>query len=544
MHYNFHLSWWAMLKYCVLSFLVIYTIFNVYPSYSAPFDGITHHNDINAFYLEREGKPLWVKGRKINKRGKTLLRVLEESWHHGFNPQSYHVSMIKQVAKRRFSDAEAMQVELALTDGYVKYFRDLSGMRVSARALALNPKHWRRRINAVEALSFLHDNHKNIDTFIRAQEPQGQTYQMLKDELVRLVQNELRAPQNQDELFVYKGLMKPGYGYDDVPKLRHRFGLVEDKPEDRYTYDPVLVAAVKDFQKQKGLRPDGVVGRQTVHALNHGVWDKILQISLNLERLRWVPDHDADRFIMVNIPSATLWAIENGKVAFEMPVVVGRKKRATPSFITTIHGVRFNPTWTVPPTIKEEDILPELRKDPMYLSHKGMELYDGYGRNSPTIDPSVVDWDNVGENELHGFRMVQVSGARNPLGRIRVLMPNPDNIYLHDTNNKSLFSRVNRAKSSGCVRMQDPEKVALFALGKKRGWNNARMQGVLDSRKTRDIYTNERMPVYLLYYTAWVGSQGQVVYGVDIYDRDQPLRREIQKLDSFLKLSDYTIYAQ
>ncbi len=257
-----------------------------------------------------------------------------------------------------------------------------------------------------------------------------------------------------------------------------------------------------------------------------------------MERLRWVADEKPNRFIVVNIPSATLWAIEEGQVAFEMPVVIGRKKRETLSFVTTIHGVRFNPTWTVPPTIKKEDIVPQLIENPGYLADKGMELYDGYGKDAPTLDPSVVDWANITESEMKGLRMVQIPGAHNPLGRIRVLMPNSHNIYLHDTNDKSLFWRADRAKSSGCVRLKDPEKVAEFVMKAKNSWNEKSLKKMLDKPKTSDIYTSERMPVYLLYYTTWIGDKGQIVYGYDVYDKDRELLQLIEKLDGIPFIRD------
>ena len=134
--------------------------------------------------------------------------------------------------------------------------------------------------------------------------------------------------------------MRPGRGYGDIPKLRARFGLADPEAEnDQFKYDEALVEAVKTFQSAKGLKPDGIIGKQTLHILNQSRQDKITQIMLNMERLRWIPDAKPDRFVVVNIASATLWAVDNGKVRFEMPVIVGRKKRETLSFITYIAGV-------------------------------------------------------------------------------------------------------------------------------------------------------------------------------------------------------------
>ncbi len=507
----------------------------IMPAHSA---SIIHQDAIDQYYLAKEGKPLWVKSRRLNKTGKALLGVLEQSWMNGLNPDRYHVNEIKETLRYigRNSD-EISEVELMLTDAYILYARDISGMRVNAYDVGLTPKHWKQSITVEDALLYL-DGHKgDIAQFLLMMEPQANTYQRLKNELTDLIEEAQDTPVAYDHIHFAK-LAVPGRGYNDIPKLRTRLGITDVEEENYYTYDPELVHAVKVFQEENGLKPDGLIGTRTLLALNQTRRDKINKLIVNMERLRWVADEKPNRFIVVNIPSATLWAIEEGQVAFEMPVVIGRKKRETLSFVTTIHGVRFNPTWTVPPTIKKEDIVPQLIENPGYLADKGMELYDGYGKDAPTLDPSVVDWANITESEMKGLRMVQIPGAHNPLGRIRVLMPNSHNIYLHDTNDKSLFWRADRAKSSGCVRLKDPEKVAEFVMKAKNSWNEKSLKKMLDKPKTSDIYTSERMPVYLLYYTTWIGDKGQIVYGYDVYDKDRELLQLIEKLDGIPFIRD------
>ncbi len=498
---------------------------------------LQNQTEIDAFYLERDGDPLWLRRNNLNSDGKELFQLLSSAWQNGLNPLNYNIAEINEILDNSgFSgpnDEEALQLELFLTDGYIRYIRDLSGMRINAFDMGLETKHWRQRISVQEALSYLPVHHDDIGDFLLSREPQTATYQSLKKEMRNIVQKIKREEIVQREPLHFSGLLRPGRGHKNVPLLRARMNAPDVPEQDAYTYDPALVEAVKLFQESKGLKPDGIIGNQTLYVLNQSVFDKIKQLSVNMERLRWVADEKPERFIVVNIPSATLWAIDNGKVAFEMPVIVGSKKRQTLSFVTEIHGVRFNPTWTVPPTIKEEDILPQLVENPQYLADKGMELFLGYDPDAPTLDPASIDWASLTENDLHGLRMVQVAGSHNPLGRIRVLMPNRHNIYLHDTNNRSLFHLTNRAKSSGCIRMRDPEKVAMFALQNRKGWSEQRMKKTLSEEKTSDIYTQERIPVYLLYYTIWLGSEGQIVYGTDVYDHDKTLLQLLERLDAF-----------
>lgn len=494
---------------------------------------------IDQFYLSREGSPLWIRKSKLNKSGEELLGVLRQSWQNGLNPDTYHVNAINAAMDKhmRFDKDRAIEIELLLTDGYINYVRDLSGMRINARDMELNPKHWRQRISVSDAVALLPN--KNPAEFLLQQEPQAHTYQRLKSELIALVNGYDNG--FSDEKLIFNSVVRHGRGYNNIPKLRKRFELADVEQQNRHIYDDELVAAITQFQAEKGLKPDGIIGKQTLRALNLTQMDKIKQIIANMERLRWIDDIKPERFVVVNIPSATLWAIDNGKVKFEMPVIVGRKKRPTLSFVTNIHGVRFNPTWTVPPTIKEEDILPELQSDPAYLAGKGMELYDGYGKDAPTLDPFAIDWNSVGKNDLHSLRMVQIPGKNNPLGRIRILMPNKHNIYLHDTNHKSLFLRADRAKSSGCVRMKHPEKMALFALEKRKNWSEKSMFSILDKGKIRDIYTPEKIRVYLLYYTVWLGDRNQIIYGSDIYSHDKTLLQLLEKLDGFNVIVDNDI---
>ncbi len=434
------------LSICRYYLYVVIALLLLFPAHAFAAILLKNQTAIDAFYLTREGKPLWIENTKLNKAGEELLNTLKLSWQNGLIPDSYHAGIIQEKLNEKYS---ALEIELLLTDGYIEYVRDLSGMRINARDIGLNPKYWRKRISADEALSFLPQ--KKIANFLLSREPQTKTYQRLKKELIRL------------------------YALDNRPT------------------------------------------------------NKIEQIIVNMERLRWVDDKKPKRFIVVNIPSATLWAIDNGKVKFQMPVVVGRKERQTVPFITDIDGVRFNPSWTMPPTIKQNDILPKLQENENYLTGKEVELYDGYGNDAVTLDPTSIDWLSISKAELGKLRMTQLPGISNPLGRIKVLMPNEYDIYLHDTNDKSLFSQQNRARSSGCIRLQDAGKIALFILGSSNPRSEEIMQKALRDWETSDIYIQEKPRVYLLYYTTWIGAGGQVVYGLDIYNRDELLLQLLKK---------------
>jgi murein L,D-transpeptidase YcbB/YkuD len=486
--------------------------------------GFADLNAIEVFYKARANEPYWTGMAGPQDHAEDFIEALENSWKHGLNPHTFHIEEIRKLME---SGEDRGRLELLLSDAFLRYARDLSGMRVEPGKLGLDTTSWRKPMSADEAMNHLGD--KRMAQILEKIEPQGHTYKMLQQELVKL-SKEKEEDYSAILPIEFGGLMRPGYSHKKVPDLRTRLG-VDPLTQDKYLYDDRLAAAVMEFQRQHDLNPDGVIGSSTLHVLNRTKRDKMIQIIANLERLRWVPEGRPEKYVVVNIPAATLWAVEGGEVQFEMPVVVGTPVRQTESFIANIVGVRFNPDWTVPPTIKKYDILPKLQEDSEYLLSKGIELSVGRGENRRTIDPTVVDWQNITWKELNAMDMVQIPGAHNPLGKIRILMPNQYNIYLHDTNHPELFEDNERAQSSGCIRLKNPEQMAEFVMKGQEGWAEDSMNSILQTGRISDMKISNRIPVYVLYYTVWTDDAGRVVYGSDIYKQDKRLAEELFHID-------------
>jgi murein L,D-transpeptidase YcbB/YkuD len=483
---------------------------------------------MKAFYEAQNFSPIWVKqssffGRKT-KTVEAILGVFEESWTHGLNPNHYHIDVIREMMSD-LKNIDYFQLDLIVSDALIRYGRDMSAMRVDPKSIGQRSRYWRKALRGIDILDFLVE-HDDVETALQSIAPQGALYKKLQDELVQLYND--GKDQEKQKKIVIKDIIRPGAKGKTVLAIRERMGFYADESFDGASYyDDSLVSAVMAFQHQHGLRPDGIVGRQTAKLMNITREDKIDQILVNLERLRWVEQNKPSRYIMVNVPSATLWAVEDGEVVMEMPVVVGRPKRPTNIFSTKVTGIRYNPTWTVPPTIKRDDYLPKLKSDPYYLSDRGIELMDG----GQTIDPGTIDWNNKTWAEVNAMRMVQGAGTTNPLGRVRFLMNNPFNIYLHDTTTKSYFKRANRALSSGCIRLQQPIELADFVLKPNEKWSTEKRDAILKKGKMREIYATEPLPVYILYQTVWLGARDQIVYGADIYNHDRKLLKELLKID-------------
>ena len=504
---------------------------------------IEHIDALRTFYEARGFEPYWTNKASMNSNGREMLEFLEDAWSHGLNPHRYHLDTIRGLSQAK-RDIYAMHaLEVLLSDAYVAYGQDLTGIRVNPKEMKSHKRFWQTPYTP-DALLELVQNDDDIDDVIKSFTPRGNTYNRLRKELVRLVQE---PPEDFETVLPIKmrGLLRPYEEHQVVHDLRVRFDL--EPNESSLVYDDELAAAIMNFQRDNGLEADGVIGPATMRAINKSRRHRIHQLIANLERLRWVAEEKPDKFVIVNVPSAMLWAVEGGRVDFQMPVVVGRKKRPTNIFITDITGVRLNPTWTVPPTIKKEDILPKLRHNSSYLDNKGMTLIHGSGADALTLDARAIDWNTVSEGDLKRLRMVQKPGSHNPLGDVRVLMPNGYNIYLHDTNEKHYFKRQARAVSSGCIRMKYPMKMVDFIMREKPGWSDEDTQAVLDRGKIRDIYLpkDNTIPVYLVYYTAWIGDDNDIIFGNDLYDYDDKLIKMLINLDEiFIPVNNTGVYRE
>ena len=484
---------------------------------------------MRAFYEARGYEPLWLNGAtRVKSDVDDVIKLMQESWKHGLNPENYHINELWQLYKSE-PQMTRYELELVLSDAVIRYGRDLTGMRIDPGQIKQKSKYWQQPARGIDILHYIAKTGNGVRA-LKKLEPQGELYKALQKELEQLV----RTPDKKDlqKVSLSGGILRPGNSHRAIKDVRLRLGLDPAKAvQGEYTYDDALFEAVQKFQSHHGLPADGIIGPQTVQIMNMTREDKIYQVIANLERMRWVEQTKPEKYVLVNIPSARLWAVENGRTKLEMSVIVGSKKRETTSFKTEITGIRLNPNWTVPPTIKREDYLPKLQEDPHYLTKRGIEMVSGYGSNARTVDPESIDWSGISWQEMNGIRMIQAPGRTNPLGRVRIIMPNPYNIYLHDTNNKTLFNRANRTLSSGCIRMAEPEKLVMFLMEGQKNWDEQKMNDIFSSGRLQEVTISNPVPVYILYQTVWLDESGDVVFGPDVYGRDRDLIQILKSKD-------------
>jgi murein L,D-transpeptidase YcbB/YkuD len=293
-------------------------------------------------------------------------------------------------------------------------------------------------------------------------------------------------------------------------------------------YDKPLETAVREFQRSHGLEADGLVGKAALAALNIQPSQRIEQIRANLERWRWMPETLGRRHVRVNIANFRLEAWQEGRVAQSMKVIVGRPYRQTPLFSDNIRYLVFNPTWEVPLSIAVKDKLPLFRKDPGSLRKNGFVLLRGYGAAETEIDPATVDWTTLNKHNFP-FRLRQKPGRGNALGKVKIMFPNQHDVYLHDTSNPELFARGVRTFSSGCIRVAQPLELSQWLLNETPGWSSDAVAVAWQRDETKTVLLKEAVPIHLQYATVQVDSQGEAQFLPDVYQRDAPLIKALQR---------------
>jgi murein L,D-transpeptidase YcbB/YkuD len=270
-----------------------------------------------------------------------------------------------------------------------------------------------------------------------------------------------------------------------------------------------------------------VAAENTLAMLNVPVKERVKQIKLNLERFRWHPERPEGRHVVVNVPELKVYVYEGEDSTLSMRVIVGEAyESVTPIFNDSIEYISFSPTWTVPVSIATEEMLPKLKKDPGYLPSRNFKLYESWEEDAAEVDPYEVNWEKVKADDFP-YKIVQQPGANNSLGRVKFMFPNKMSIYLHDTPADYLFDRNERDLSHGCIRVEKPVELAAYLLQEEE-MGMAEVEQNMNLPEPLNTVLPEKVPVFIEYRTAWMGSNGRVHFREDIYGHDQ---KQINKLE-------------
>ena len=438
---------------------------------------------LNAIYQARGYQPVWSEPRQQSYR-----RAVAEAASQGLDPASFSVAAAQPVAR-----------ELLLSDAFLRYASALARGRVDPKDFETD---WRIDQPVFDAGKvFNAAMNGDIAVTLAALAPHEPEYERLRAALRRYAALDQKA---WHVLFSPVAVQLGDRG-DIVKALRDRLiaeGYLDAAvtPDDPTFFDQTLSAAVSKFQTTHGLPVDGSVGRLTLAALNVSPALRTRQIRWNLERWRSLPRIDAATRIEVNVAAAQAVLFEGGEPIRTMRAIVGAAVHPTPVLRARIASVLLNPPWIVPASIIQKEIRPMLKRDPKYLTRFGFAYWDVRG----------------------GKELVQVPGPTNSLGQVKFEMPNPDDVYMHDTPERRLFALSRRYISHGCIRVEDPRGLAQVLLDSGQ-WSRDAIDAAIATGQTQSIPLHRSLPVYALYWTAFVDPDGTVEFRDDVYGRDRRL---------------------
>lgn len=454
-----------------------------------------------------------------NTQAEEALHLIASSAAHGLEPEDYHLSLLQQLSSPA-NKAQAGYFDLLLTDALLDLIHDLAIGRLDP---AQADPQWHIKRDSINAAAILQHALLSADFQYALEQllPQSSQYAEITETLSRYRQ--LVARDGWPPLPAIP-LLKPGASHPDVPLLRARLAieidaLIQADVQHQTRYDERLVQAVKDFQYQRGLAVDGIVGRQTLAELNISAQDIVKKIRINLERFRWLPDDFGERYLLINLGNYQLTAVEHGTVKLKMKVIVGSKARSTPSFSSQMTHLVINPFWNVPYKLAREDLLPRQQANPDYFFLHGFKVF--LRETDMSLDPYLINWDDISPHHFP-FRLQQRPGPDNALGQLKFMFPNPWQIYLHDTPNKSLFDKSQRNLSAGCIRVEQPLALATFALNSNQAPDSLIRQ--IESGQNLGEPLTTPLPLYVVYFTVW-SYEGKVRFSRDVYQRDQEMAK-------------------
>ena len=469
-------------------------------------------------YAEHDFDPFWTEPGDVQE----LMNLIDHSAEHGLNPADYNAGLLHKLVslqKRSPSAQLEAEEEILLMESLLRYGYHRRYGKV--KASTLDPDiNFRRElfhdqppaVTIEQALGA-----SSLAEFIQLAAPSGPVYRHLQAALGRY--RDIAASGGWPVVAEGKTLRK-GDRDKRVISIRKRLSASGDLAIGSDTgsqhFDKGLEQAVRQFQARHSLDDDGIVGRQTIEALNVSVEQRVSQLKISLERIRWVNQEAADTLVAVNIAGFRAFFYKNGQLEWSTRAMVGKHYRKTPVFRGDIAYLEFNPTWTIPPGILRNDTLPAIKKDPNYLASKNIRVID---RKGQTIDPSTVNWNQYSKGVPYTLR--QDPGPNNSLGTVKFIFPNQHFVFLHDTPHRELFAHTQRAFSSGCIRVQDPLKLAELLLDDANKYPRSALEDVVASRKTQRINLSPKVPVVIVYLTASVDPDGRVRFYNDVYGRDQ-----------------------
>jgi murein L,D-transpeptidase YcbB/YkuD len=482
---------------------------------------------IEHIYQAHGASPIWIDQSGLTEKADQFIDFLTQIETEGLDRDRYHYREIVQLMQKQDpEEVDLWSLELLLDLAYLNLARDLSQ---GAMDWEINDPRWHipRAGVHLNRLATILNSDMPIDESLRSLAPVHPQYGKLKDALA--IYQRIARLGEWERILPQKSL-KLGMRDESVKNLRYRLRVLGDLWGDPALepdlYDENLSKAVTRFQKRHQLEADGVVGRQTREALEVGISARIEQLKVNLERWRWMPRELGERHILVNIPRFELDYVERDEIKLSMRVIVGDTRNRTPVFTEELTYIDINPVWNVPDKITRDEILPMLVMKPDYLEEKGFRILSDWSNNPREVTLEETGWSEDQQGDFP-YRLQQAAGEKNALGKIKFLLPNRFSVYLHDTPGKKLFEKSSRTFSHGCIRLENPEGLAVTLFSQLEQWDEERLKRVLTDGNNAKAILKRPVPVYIVYFTSWVDEDGLLHFSKDFYRRDSALVRHL-----------------
>ncbi len=469
-------------------------------------------NPIASFYIGRNFEPFWVKSER---RLENLVSSISEAKLHGLPLSRYPLQELRQSIFENDLSQKA-KLELMATETFLLFAQDISGGILNPNKIDNNINVIPERKDAKVLLASLTDS-VNINLFFRSLFPSSSEYKSLLNELKKMRETSLNG--SWGDLVPTDAVLAVGMTHDNVPFLRKRLykmGYPVYETHSRF-FDEQLNDSVKRFQEYHGLNPDGVFGKRSIEAVNVPPKTRLMQVLVNLERMRWNNHDRGPEYVLVNQPNFQAYFKSENEKIWESRVVIGLPSNQTAEFNDTMTHMVVNPTWHVPKSIAVDEYLPLIQSDPNFLNDNEMVLMV---RGTDTIiDSNLIDMQAFTPDNFP-FLIKQIPSNINALGLVKFMFPNKFSIYMHDTPMKDLFFKDERTFSHGCIRLQEPFEFAYSLLRKQEVDPENKFQEVLQKEEETYINLTRKIPVYITYRTAFFDDFGQVHYRADVYGRD------------------------
>ncbi|MFS4457803.1 L,D-transpeptidase family protein [Bdellovibrio sp. HCB2-146] len=493
---------------------------------------IIHTEPLNKLYALRGYAAIWVDANGVpNANLQALRAVLARANRHGLVPSDYWDSEMDSLLEKVTRNSQNwITFELAASESLIRYVTHLSTGRFDPELVDTDIKYKKREFTEFNELASIIAAGGDLAGLDRLA-PTHSRYRDLMQILAQL--REMKQAGGWEQLTLTGKPLKRGANDPLIAQSRQRLIQLgyQVNAAGGNIYDAELEAVVREYQANSGLSVDGVIGKDFTRSMNYSVAQRISQVEVNMEKLRWLPRTIETRHIFVNLATTEFRLFDESGMRFHFNTVNGQSFRRTPSMRDSITFVELNPTWTVPHSIAIRDKIPQIKKDVGYLEKHNMVLLDA--STDEVVNPYSVDWSSINARNFP-YYIRQNPGPDNALGVVKFPLQNPWAIYMHDTNEKNLFAESNRHRSSGCVRLEQPLELAAYLLQDQPQWSLPSIQafvpmaeGQQATELQKRVFLKKAMPVYFTFLTVEKSENGQIRFVDDVYGQDLRLARAL-----------------